>query len=87
MDGVLVGERERPQVQLRTLPAGATARVELQNAPLGGTAFTTVRAFTIRSDRPFLRTVPRFEGRFRLAWTPAGAAAPVHSRAARIAPR
>jgi hypothetical protein len=69
--------------QLRTLPPGATARAELLNAPLGAGVFLPVATFTVGSDRPFVRTVPRFEGRFRLRWAAAG----VQSRTALIASR
>jgi hypothetical protein len=69
--------------QVRPLPAGATARIEVQNAPLAGGVFTTVAAFTVRSGRPFVRSIPRFEGRFRLQWAAAG----LHSRDAVIASR
>jgi hypothetical protein len=80
--------RLRVYGQVRPLPAGATTRVELQNAPLGGGAFRTVARLTVRSgNNAFLRTVPRFEGRFRLHWTPPDGGMPLHSREARIAPR
>jgi hypothetical protein len=79
--------RLRVYGQLRPLARAATARVELQNAPLADSAFATVATFTVRSGtNAFLRTIPRFEGRFRLAWTPAGGP-PTLSRTARIAPR
>ncbi len=75
--------RLRVYGQVRPLAAGATARLELQNAPLGDGVFTTVATFTARSGRPFLRTIPRFEGRFRLVWTAIG----LHSRTSVIAGR
>ena len=79
--------RLRVYGQLRPLAAGATARVELQNAALAGGGFRTVARLTVSSrNNTFLRTVPRFEGRFRLRWTPPGAA-PLLSREAQIAPR
>jgi hypothetical protein len=78
--------RLRVYGQLRPLPAGTSAQVTLQNAPLADGVFTPVATFTVRSDRPFVRTVPRFEGRFRLEWAPAGAA-PVRSRTATISAR
>jgi len=80
--------RLRVYGQIRPLAAGATARVELQNAPLGGGDFRTVAQLTVRSgNNTFLRTVPRYEGRFRLRWTPPGGGAPLLSREARIAAR
>ncbi|HTE58947.1 MAG TPA: hypothetical protein VK631_01270 [Solirubrobacteraceae bacterium] len=80
--------RLRVYGQVRPLAPGATARVELQNAPLAGGAFTTVARLTVRSaNNAFLRTVPRFEGRFRLRWTPPDGGAPLLSREARIANR
>jgi len=79
--------RLRVYGQLRPLAAGATAHVELQNAPLAGGVFQTVARLGVSSrNNAFLRTVPRFEGRFRLRWTPAGGP-PLLSREARIAPR
>jgi hypothetical protein len=66
-------------------PAGAATSVELQNAPLGG-AFRTIATFAVGSH-PFLRTVPRFEGRFRLRWTPPDGGPPLLSRVTAIAPR
>jgi hypothetical protein len=75
--------RLRVYGQARTLAPGATAQLALQNAPLAGGVFTTVATFTVRSARPFVRTIPRFEGRFRLVWTLAG----VQSRTATIASR
>jgi hypothetical protein len=79
--------RLRVYGQLRTLPPGATARVELLNAPLGDGVFVPVATFAVRSDRPFARSIPRYEGRFRLRWTPPGAPAAVQSRTALIAQR
>jgi hypothetical protein len=77
--------RLRVYGQLRPLAAGAPARVELQNAPLAIDAFTTIATFAVRSGNgTFLRTIPRFEGRFRLRWAPPGAA-PLLSRSAVIA--
>jgi hypothetical protein len=77
--------RLRVYGQLRPLPRGAPARVELQNASLGDGAFTTIAMFAVRSPNgTFLRTIPRFEGRFRLRWTPPGGA-PLLSRSALIA--
>jgi hypothetical protein len=74
--------------QLRPLAPGARARVELQNAPLAGGAFATVATLAVRSGNgTFLRTVPRFEGRFRLRWTPPGGGPPLFSRTALIARR
>jgi hypothetical protein len=78
--------RLRVYGQVRPLAPGAATRVELQNAPLGGGAFRTVATLAVGSH-PFLRTVPRFEGRFRLAWTPPDGGPPLYSRAATIAPR
>jgi hypothetical protein len=72
--------------QVRPLAAGGETLVELQNAPLGGGAFRTVATFAVRA-RPFVRTVPRVEGRFRLRWTPPDGGPPLLSRTARIAPR
>jgi hypothetical protein len=78
--------RLRVYGQVRPLAAGAAARVELQNAPLAGGEFTTVVTLLVRSgNNAFVRTVPRFEGRFRLRWTPPGGGAPLHSRVALIA--
>jgi hypothetical protein len=65
------GSRLRVYGQVRPLARGATGRVELQNAPLAGADFRTVRAFTVRSaTNAFLRVVPRREGRWRLRWLP-----------------
>ena len=36
----------------------------------GRGVFATVATFTVRSARPFVRTIPRFEGRWRLRWVP-----------------
>jgi hypothetical protein len=71
--------------QVRPLATGETF-VELQNAPLSGSDFRTVATFRVRGH-PFLRTVPRFEGRFRLRWSPPDGGPPLLSRTARIAPR
>ena len=80
--------RLRVYGQVRPLAPGAIARVELQNAPLAGGGFQTVAQLTARSaNNAFLRTVPRFEGRFRLRWAPPGGGTPLVSREARIAPR
>jgi hypothetical protein len=79
------GSRLRVYGQVRPLAAGASTSVELQNAPLRGGGFRTVATFAVRA-RPFLRSVPRFEGRFRLAWTPPEGGAPMLSREAAIAP-
>jgi hypothetical protein len=75
--------RLRVYGQVRPLAAGATATIEVQNAPLADGMFTTVATFAVRSRRPFLRSIPRFEGRFRLQWAAAG----LHSRDAVIASR
>jgi hypothetical protein len=75
--------RLRVYGQVRPLPAGSTAQIEVQNAPLADGVFTTVAAFTVRSGRPFVRSIPRFEGRFRLQWAAAG----LHSRTSVIASR
>jgi hypothetical protein len=75
--------RLRVYGQARPLAPGASARLELQNAPLGDGAFTTVATFTVRSGRPFVRTIPRFEGRFRLRWDATG----LQSRTSLIASR
>jgi hypothetical protein len=80
------GSRLRVYGQVRPLAAGAASRVELQNAPLGDGEFRTVATFAV-SARPFLRTIPRFEGRFRLVWSPPGGGAALLSREATIAPR
>jgi hypothetical protein len=80
--------RLRVYGQVRPAAAGATTRVELQNAPLVGGEFRTVARFTVRSrNNAFLRTVPRFEGRFRLRWTPPDGGTPLLSREAGVAPR
>ena len=80
--------RLRVYGQLRPLAPRAAARVELQNAPLGAGAFRTVATFSVRSrTNAFLRTVPRFEGRFRLVWTPPAGGPALLSREAAIAPR
>jgi hypothetical protein len=80
-DGI---SRLRVYGQVRPLPAGASAIVELQNAPLAGGVFTTVERLAVRSaNNTFVRSVPRFEGRFRLLWTPP-AGPPLLSREARI---
>jgi len=77
--------RLRVYGQLRPLAPGASAVVELQNAPLVGGVFTTVQRIGVRSrDNAFVRKVPRFEGRFRLAWLPPGGGLPLLSREARI---
>jgi hypothetical protein len=79
--------RVRVYGQVRPLARGASATVELQNAPLAGGVFTTVGRIAVRTrNNAFVRTVPRFEGRFRLAWTPPGGGPPLLSRAARIPP-
>jgi hypothetical protein len=78
------GSRLRVYGQVR--PADAATSVELQNAPFGRAPFRTVATFTIGA-RPFLRTIPRFEGRFRLVWRPPDGGRPLHSRTATIAPR
>jgi hypothetical protein len=56
------------------LAAGST-RAELQNAPLGGGTFATLRTIAVRSrNGSFLVRIPRREGRWRLRWvSPAGA--------------
>jgi hypothetical protein len=61
--------RLRVYGQVRPLAAGATTRVELQNAALGAGPFRTVATLTVRSaNNTFLRTIPRREGRWRLRW-------------------
>jgi hypothetical protein len=80
--------RLRVYGQLRPLANGGTARVELQNAPLGVPAWRTVATFTVRSKRnAFLRTIPRREGRWRLRWVPGPGAAELFSRDAVAATR
>jgi hypothetical protein len=80
--------RLRVYGQVRPLAPGAATLVELQNAPLAGGAFRTVARLSVRSgNNTFLRTVSRFEGQFRLRWTPPGGGPPLVSREARIAPR
>jgi hypothetical protein len=82
------GARLRVYGQVRPLAPSATARVELQNAPLVGGVFATVARLTVRSGtNAFVRTVPRFEGRFRLRWSPPDGGRPLLSREARIANR
>jgi hypothetical protein len=82
------GSRLRVYGQVRPLAPGAATRVELQNAPLAGGAFRTVARLSVRSgNNTFLRAIPRFEGRFRLRWTPPGGGPPLVSREARIAAR
>jgi hypothetical protein len=77
--------RLRVYGQVRPLAPGATTVVELQNAPLANGAFGTVAQFTVGSgNNTFVRTVPRFEGRFRLAWTPPAGGPKLLSREARI---
>ena len=61
--------------QVRPLAAGATTRVQLQNAALGAGPFRTVRMIGVSSaNNSFLVRIPRREGRWRLRWRePSGA--------------
>ena len=87
LDRAARASRLRVYGQVRPLAARAAARVELQNAPLGAGAFQTIATFSVRSrTNAFLRTIPRFEGRFRLVWTPSGGGPALVSREARIGP-
>ena len=79
--------RLRVYGQVRPLGRGARGVVELQNAPLAGGGFITVERIAVRTrTNAFVRKVPRFEGRFRLVWTPPPGGPPLLSREARIPP-
>ncbi len=77
------GSRYRVWGQARPAADGAREAVEVQSAPPGSDAFTTVTTTTTKGKKGFVDvTVPARPGSWRLRWTPAGGGETITSRTA-----